>query len=137
MSEENKAVVRRLTGIFETGDLSVIDEVLASNFVDHNPFPEQAPGPEGMKQLIGMMRATFPDMAVSTEDMIAEGDKVVSRWIGTGTHQGEFMGVPATGNKVTVTGIGIGRLVDGKIVEHWEQFDAMGMVQQIGAIPSQ
>ena len=85
--------------------------------------------------MIGMMRATFPDMVVSTNDMIAEGDKVVSRWTGTGTHQGEFMGIPSTGNKVTVTGIGIDRLVDGKIVEHWEQFDTMGMMQQIGAIP--
>ena len=117
MSEENKAVVRRFTEVFQTGDLSTLDEVLASNFVDHNPFPEQAPGREGMKQLIGMMRTTFPDMAVSTEDMIAEGDRVVSRWSATGTHKGEFMGVPATGNKVTVTGIGIDRIMDGKIVE--------------------
>ena len=137
MSEENKAVVRRFTEVFETGDLSILDEVLASNFVDHNPFPEQAPGLEGMKELIGMMRATFPDMALTTEDMIAEGDKVVNRWSATGTHQGEFMGVPATGNKVTVTGIEINRLVDGKIVEHWEQFDAMGLMQQLGAIPSE
>ena len=137
MSEENKAIARRFAEVFETGDLSVLDELLASNFVDHNPFPEQAPGAEGMKQLIGIMRATFPDMTVTTDDMIAEGDKVVSRWTGTGTHQGEFMGVPATGNKVTVTGIGIDRIVDGKIVEHWEQFDAMGMMQQLGAIPSQ
>ena len=137
MSEQNKAVVRRFTEVFETGDLSILDEVLASNFVDHSPFPEQPPDREGMKQMIGMMRATFPDMAVSTDDMIAEGDKVVSRWTGTGTHQGEFMGIPATGKKVTVTGIGIDRVVDGKIVEHWEQFDAMGMMQQLGAIPSQ
>lgn len=137
MSEENKAVVRRFNEVFETGDLSILDEILASNFVDHNPFPEQAPGPEGMKELIGMMRATFPDLALTTEDMIAEGDKVVNRWSATGTHQGEFMGVPATGNKVTVTGIAIDRVVDGKIVEHWEQFDTMGMMQQLGAIPGQ
>ena len=137
MSEENKAVARRFYETFEKGDLPIVDEVLASNFVEHNPFPDQPPGPEGMKQVLGMMRATFPDMAVSTQDMIAEGDKVVSRWTGTGTHQGEFMGIPATGNKVTVSGIGIDRVVDGKIVEHWEQFDAMGMMQQLGAIPSQ
>ena len=137
MSEQNKAIVRRFIDIFRTGDMSVIDELLASNFVDHNPFPEQAPGPEGMKQVIGMMRTTFPDMQVSVDDMIAEGDRVVARWTGTGTHRGEFMGVPATGNKVTVTGIGIDRIEGGKIVEHWEQFDAMGMMQQIGAIPNQ
>ena len=75
-------------------------------------------------------------MDLAIDDQIAEGDRVVSRWTGTGTHQGEFMGVPATGNKVTVTGIGIDRIEGGKIVEHWEQFDAMGMMQQLGAIPS-
>ena len=90
-----------------------------------------------MKQMIGMMRGIFPDLVLSTEDLIAEGDKVVLRWSATGTHQGGFMGVPATGNKVTVTGIGIDRIEGGRIVEHWEQFDAMGMMQQMGAIPSE
>ena len=137
MSEENKAVVRRFYETFEKGDLSIVDEVLASNFVEHNPFPDQPPGPEGMKQVLGMMQAAFPDLALSTEDMIAEGDKVAVRAKITGTHRGEFMGLPATGNKVTVTGISIYGVVDGKIVEHWEQFDAMGMMQQLGAIPGQ
>ncbi len=129
MSEENKAIARRFVEVFQTGDVSTLDEVLASNFVDHNPLPEQAPGPEGMKQMIGMMRGIFPDLVLSAEDLIAEGDKAVLRWSATGTHQGEFMGVP-------VTGIGIDRIEGGKIVEHWEQFDAMGMMQQLGAIPS-
>jgi steroid delta-isomerase-like uncharacterized protein len=137
MYEQNKAIARRFFDIFESGDLSIIDELLASSFVDHNPLPEQKPGPEGMKDLIGGMRATFPDLKVTGDDMIAEGDKVVTRWTGIGTHQGEFLGVPASGNQVTVTGIGIDRIEGGKIVEHWEQFDAMGMMQQMGAFPSQ
>ena len=141
MSEQNKAIVRRFFEVFQTGDLSTLDEVLASNFVDHNPFPDQQPGPAGMKELIGGMRATFPppppDMNVTVDDMIGDGDKVVTRWTGSGTHQGDFMGVPASGNKVTVTGIGIDRIEGGQVVEHWEQFDAMGMMQQMGAIPSQ
>ena len=137
MSDENKAVVRRFYETFEKWDLSILDEVLASNFVEHNPFPEQPTGPEGMKQVLGMMRAAFPDSEMSVEDLIAEGDKVAVRAEMTGTHRGEFMGLPATGNKVTVTGISIYSVVDGKIAEHWEQFDAMGMMQQLGAIPGQ
>jgi steroid delta-isomerase-like uncharacterized protein len=137
MSEENKAVVNRFYEVFDEGDLSIVDEVLASNFVEHNPFPEQPPGPEGMKQVLSMMRAAFPDSEMAVEDVIAEGDRIAVRAEMTGTHRGEFMGLPATGNRVTVTGLSIWRVVDGKIVEHWEQFDAMGMMQQLGAIPSQ
>ena len=84
-----------------------------------------------------MLRTTFPDIDVSVDDLIAEGDRVVIRWTGTGTHSGEFMGVPATGVKISVTGIAIDRIEGGKIVEHWEQFDTLGMMQQLGAIPSQ
>ena len=87
MSEENKAIARRFVDVFRTGDVSVLDELLSSDFVDHNPFPDQAPGPEGMKELISMMKGVFPDMVVSTEDMGAEGDKVVTRWTGSGTHR--------------------------------------------------
>lgn len=137
MSEENKAAVNRFYEVFDEGDLSIVDEVLASNFVEHNPFPEQPPGPEGMKQVLSMMRAAFPDSEMAVEDVIAEGDRIAVRAEMTGTHRGEFMGLPATGNRVTVTGLSIWRVVDGKIVEHWEQFDAMGMMQQLGAIPSQ
>ena len=137
MSEENKAVVRRFYEVFRAGDMSIVDEVLSSSFVEHNPFPEQAPGPEGMKQLLGMMRAAFPDSAILLEDLVAEGDKVAVRAEMTGTHRGEFMGIPATGKKVTVTGISFYTVADGKITGHWEQFDAMGMMQQLGVIPGQ
>ena len=138
MSEQNKEISRRVFDVFNNAaDLSALDEVVAGDVVDHNPMPDQKPGLEGMKQLISGMRAAFPNMSVTVDDIIADGDRVVARWTGTGTHNGEFMGIPATGNNVTVTGIGIDRIDGGKIVEHWEQFDAMGMMQQLGAIPSQ
>ena len=136
MSEANMAVVSRFYEVFEEGDLSIVDEVLASNFVEHNPFPDQLAGLEGMKQMLGIMRAAFPDSGISVQDMMAEGDKVAVRAEMTGTHRGEFMGIPATGNKVEVTGISIYTVADGMITEHWEQFDGMAMMQQLGAIPS-
>jgi steroid delta-isomerase-like uncharacterized protein len=83
-----------------------------------------------------MYRNAFPDVQLSIEDQVAEGDKVVTRWIGRGTHQGELMGVAPTGNQVRVDGMTISRIEDGKIIEEWEIYDALGMMQQLGAIPS-
>ena len=136
MSEANKAISRRIFDIFSGGDLSILDEVLADNYVDHNPFPGQAPGREGVKQIVTDMRAAFPDLEVTQEDQIAEGDKVVTRWSASGTHQGEFQGIPPTGKRVDVTGIVIDRIAGGKITDHWEQFDSMSMMIQLGAIPA-
>ena len=138
MSEQNKAVSRRLVDeVFGKGNISAVDGLLADDFVDHNPIPDQPPGREGFKHTASAVRTAFPDLTLTVDDMIAEGDKVVTRWTGTGTHSADFMGIPTTGKKVTITGIGIDRIAGGKIVEHWEQFDAMGMMQQLGVIPSQ
>jgi predicted ester cyclase len=82
-----------------------------------------------------MYRTAFPNIHVTIEDQIAEGDKVVTRWTGHGTHQGELMGIPPTNKAVTVTGIAIDRIVAGKIVEHWENFDQLGMLVQLGVVP--
>ena len=89
-----------------------------------------------MKEWAIMIRNGFPDIHMTAEDFVAEGDKVASRFEAQGTHNVEFSGVPATGKAVTVSGINIMRIADGKIVEHWVQYDVMGMMQQIGAIPS-
>ena len=132
----DKAVVRRFYEVFRAGDMSILEEVLSSNFVDHNPFAGLPPGPEGLRQVIGTLRAAFPDSGISVEDMLAEGDKVAVRAEMTGTHRGEFMGIPATGNKIAVTGISIYKVAGGKITDHWEQMDAMGMMQQLGAMPA-
>lgn len=137
MSEENKAVSRRvLEESFNQGNLAVIDELVSADYVDHDLPPGLPDGPEGFKQLVAMYRAAFPDVQMAIEDVVAEGDKVVIRWTARGTHQGELMGIPPTNKQVTVTGIDINRLAGGKMAEHWGNFDQMGMMQQLGVIPS-
>ena len=135
MSEENKAAFRRITEAFSTGDLSTFDELISPQFVEHNPAPGQESGPEGMKQLAAMFRIAFPDMQVTIEDLIAEGDKVVGRITARGTHRGEFLGAAPTNKVVTMQEIHIGRFSDGKMVEHWGLEDSLGLMQQLGLIP--
>ena len=133
-TEENKAMHHRFgEELFNKGNFAVADELLATNLVDHNPFPGQAPGPEGVKQIATMLRAAFPDIHFTWDDKIVEGDKAVIRSTMRGTHKGEFLGIPATGKQVAVTGIDIVRIEGGKIVEHWGQQDTLGMMQQLGA----
>ena len=135
MSEENKAAFRRIANAFSTGELSAFDEVISPQCVEHNPAPGQGPGPEGLKQLATIIRTAFPDLQVTVEDLIAEGDKVVGRMTARGTHRGEFMGVAPTNKVVTMEEIHIGRFSEGKVVEHWSLEDSLGMMQQLGLIP--
>jgi steroid delta-isomerase-like uncharacterized protein len=114
--------------------LDLAGEIYDAAYVYH-PDPHRVKGPEGVKQIVGVYRAAFPDLHLTIEDLIAEGDKVVVRFTARGTHQGDLMGVAPTGKEVTVTGISIVRIAEGKIVEEWENFDALGMMQQIGAVP--
>jgi steroid delta-isomerase-like uncharacterized protein len=134
-AEENKAIARRGYEAINQNNLDALDEVVASDMIDHDPAPGQAPGLEGVKQYFSSLHSAFPDVQLNVEDMIAEGDKVVARLSVSGTHQGEFMGIDPTGNRVTITGIDLLRIVDGKIVEHWGNFDDLGMMQQLGVIP--
>ncbi len=138
-TEENKAVARRVYETFNTamrtGNLALLDEVLAADAVDHNPAPGQGPGLEGVKQAFGMFRAAFSDLRFEVEDMIAEGDKVVSRVNFSMKHTGEFMGIPPTNKQVTQEGIDILRIAGGKVVERWGLFDNMALMQQLGAMP--
>ena len=139
MSEDNKALARlALEEVWSSqGDLDAADELYAPNYVDHDPAsPEDIRGPEGAKELASMYRNAFPDNRYSVEEQVAEGDMVVTRWIASGTHQGEIMGIAPTGNRVTMAGTSVERIVDGKIEETWDNYDALGMMQQIGAIPS-
>ena len=134
MSEENKAIVRR---VIEKGtnakDLSVFDELVSTSFVDHEAGPE--PGePEGAKRLMEMITAAFPDWRWSIEDQIVEGDRVVTRYTARGTLWGEFMGIAPTGEEVEVTGINIVRVEKGKIVESWGNSDKLRMMRRLGAI---
>ena len=126
--EENKAVTRRfLEEIFQGGNLELVDELFAPNFVLHDPsVSEEVQGLEALKQYITMYRPAYPDTHFTVEDQIAEGDEVVTRWTGQGTHQGELMGIAPTGNQVTVTGIEIVRISGGKIEETWGQLRRPG-----------
>ena len=135
MSEENKAAFQRITDVFSSGNLAAFDEVVSPQYVEHNPAPGQGSGPEGLKQMATMFLTAFPDMKVTVEDMIAEGDKVVGRVTARGTHKGEFMGVAPTNKVVTLQEIHICRFSEGKMVEHWGLEDSLGMMQQLGLIP--
>lgn len=135
--ENNKALVRRFyEEVFNQKKRAAIDEFSDPNYVDHTAPPGLPAGIEGQKQLIGMYLTAFPDLHLTVEDMIAEGDKVVSRWSGSGTHQGKFMGIPPTGKQGTVTGIEIIRIAGSKFVEHWMELDALGLLQQLGVVPA-
>ena len=139
MSEENKEKVRRfLEEAFNEGNLDVADELFTSDYVLHDPsLPEEMRGPEGVKGYVQMYRSAFPDTNITVEDQIAEGERVVTRWTGRGTHQGELMGIPPSGNQVELSGITISRFEGGKIAEDWTNYDTLGMMQQIGAIPEE
>ena len=136
--QENKAITRWfLEEIFAGGNLELVDELFAPNFVLHDPsIPQEVRGPEGIRQYITMYRTAYPDTHFTVEDQIAEGDRVVTRWTGQGTHQGELMGIPPTGTRVTVTGIEADRIAGGKIEETWVSYDALGMMQQLGVASS-
>ena len=139
LTETNKALSRRyLEEVFNQGKLNVLDEIIASDHVNTGPgtLPGLPVGPEGDKQLVTMYRNAFPDIHFTIDEQIAEGDKVVTRWTGQGTHKGELLGIPATGKSSTVTGIAVDRIVNGKIAESWGIFDQFGMMQQLGVIPT-
>ena len=136
MSEENKAIARRLIDeLANKGNMAVIPELAAADFVSHQIGGEDVRGHEGLRQLMTMYRTAFPDLHMTVEDQIAEEDRVVTRWTARGTHKGDLQGIPPTGKQVTVTGIAIDRFVGGKIAEEWEVFDQMGMMQQLGVVP--
>lgn len=134
--EENKATVRKfIKEVFEGGNLDLIEDLFAPDYVLHDPvLPEEVRGPEGIERYVSMNRAAYPDTSFTIEDQLAEGDEVVTRWTGRGTHRGELMGIPPTGKGVTVTGIEVDRVSDGKMRETWVNYDALGMMQQLGVV---
>jgi len=134
--EANKALTLRYwEEVANKGNLDLIEEICAPDYVCHE-VDQDIRGPEGVRQFIFMLRAAFPDLHVTVEDVIAEGNKIVQRWTGRGTHQGALMGIAPTGNRVSVVGITISRFKGGKVSEEWEVYDMMGMMQQLGVIPS-
>jgi steroid delta-isomerase-like uncharacterized protein len=137
MSEVNKILVLRgWEEIVNQKNLDAFDEFYAANAVHHEP-DQDLQGLEEVKQYIAMYFEAFPDMSVSVEDLIAEGDKVVSRYAYLGTHQGELQGIAPTNKHIEKEGITIHRIEGGKIVEEWEQYDKLSFLQQLGAVPEQ
>lgn len=132
---ENVAVVNRyLEEVWNQGNLNVVDELFTEDYTRDNPAG-LPPNSEGFKQMAGMIHAAFPDLTLTVDETLTQGDKVVQRWSGRGTHDGELFGVPPTGNEVSYAGISIYRLEDGKIARDWTIVDMMGIMQQIGAVP--
>jgi steroid delta-isomerase-like uncharacterized protein len=135
---DNATVIDRINDeAFNSGDVAVLDELVAENFVEHDPMPGMAPDREGFKAMIRGLREAFPDFHTEVEDQIVAGDKVVERWSCTGTQEGEFMGLPPTNRHVEIHGMDISRLADGRLVEHWTQVDMMSMLQQLGAMQAE
>ena len=132
-----REIARRFTEDgWDKRDARALGEMLSNHFVDHDPVPGQSPGGDGYAQMAAAFFGAFPDLRVQNHDVIVEGDKAVARWTANGTHRGELMGIPATGKRVSLKGLDILRVANGKIVERWGEFDALGMMQQLGAIPS-
>lgn len=138
--ERNKLIGRRvLLEIWGEGRLEVVDELYAPEYVDHvsrGPEPATVSGPEGLKEAVTLFRTAFPDLRYEVHQQVAEGDVVVTRFSATGTHLKPFLGAAPTGRRIAYTGIDINRVRDdGRIVESWVQYDALGLLQQLGLVP--
>ncbi len=134
--ETNTTVASRwYEEVFNAGNVALIDELFAPDFVDHDPS-NPLPGLEGVRQLVSMYRGAFPDLHLTIEDEITEGDRIVTRFTGRGTHRGLLMGIPPSGKRVTITAIDILRFENGRIAEHWGNQDLLGMMRQLGVIPA-
>ena len=136
-AEANKALVRRFYEEIDKGNLDILDELVAPDYLDHNPppFPGLHAGLDGLKQAFRISREATPGHH-QIEDQIAEGDKVVTRLTSYGKHEGDLPGAPRTGNDLKMTSITIHRIANGKLVEKWAEKDVLGFLQQIGVIPS-
>ena len=135
--EDAKDVSRRFVEeILTQGKVAAIEELVAPDFVDHQPFPDVPPTRDGLKQAILQFRAAFPDGMFVIQDLFAEGDRVALRTTFRGTHQGEYAGVPATGTQVEFTAIDILRVAGDRLAEHWGLSDDLGLLTQLGIVPA-
>ncbi len=132
---------KRLLAAFDSGDVSVADELLDPQAISHDPATPAAMqslrGPEVFKRTVSMYRAAFPDLRMVVDDVMSDGDKVALRWHTEGTHLGELEGLAPTGKKASVTGLSIDQWRDGRLVESWTQWDNLGLARQLGAAPSE
>jgi steroid delta-isomerase-like uncharacterized protein len=134
--EANKALIRRMIEeVVNAGNLDAVDELLAPDFVNHNPMPGAIPDRDGFRQAFRNLHAAFPDLRAIDSDLIAEGDRVVVPRGFEGTHHGPFMGVPPTGKRIVLDGIAVFRVVSGQICERWAVLDTLGVMRQLGLVP--
>ena len=132
----NEAIVSRfIEEVINQGHLSAADEIVAENFIELDPLPGQRQGREGLKEVIAMLRAAFPDIHWNTDETVSAGEKVVTRFTWTGTHRGPFLGIPPTSKPVRVKGVVIDRLVSGKMTDSSILMDTFGLMQQLGVVP--
>jgi steroid delta-isomerase-like uncharacterized protein len=138
MSEHNKAIVRRLFAeLWNTGNLSMADQIFAPTYEHHDSStPDFGRGPDSEKKRASLYRNAFPDMHLTIEDVIAEGETVMTRWSCQGTHKGDLNGIAPTGKRITINGVTIARVSAGKIVEGFVNWDALGLMQQLGVVPA-
>ena len=136
MSEGNKNAVRRLfEEVWNKGNLPVADELFSSTYVHHDAStPDVGRGPESEKKRATLYRTAFPDIRLTMDDIIAEGETVVARWSCRGTHKGDLSGIPPTGKQVNITGVSIARFANGKMEEGWVNWDALALMQQLGVV---
>jgi steroid delta-isomerase-like uncharacterized protein len=133
MSAENKALVRRyVKEVLNKRNLTLVDELFAPTFIDHDSSMPQAKGPAVVKRLAAIVHSSFPDLHFTIEDMVAEGDRVAYRYSVCGTHENDFMGIAATGKQSSFTGIHICRVANGQLQEEWENWDTLGVIRQLG-----
>jgi len=136
MAQDNATIVRRFVDeVITRGNIDAAAQFVWEDVVEQVPLPGQGPGLEGLKDILRAMRSGFPDLVFSTIEQVSEGDKVASRFEWTGTHQGEFLGIPATGRSVRVWGIVIDRLVEGRIKDTRIIMDTLGLMVQLGVVP--
>jgi len=137
MSEENKAVARAVAEMISDHDLSRLDEVYAPEVVNHDPVTGEIQGRDEMRDYLAGYLEAFSDLRMTVVDQVAEGDKVVSRWRAEGTHDGELLGIPPSGNRISVEGVTTDRFEGGQIIEAWDLADFLGLMQQVGAVPAE
>lgn len=137
MSESNKQVIQTfIEDVLNQGRFERANDLVKEDFVELDPLPGQVQGREGLKAILHMLRSAFPDMHWIVKEMVAEGEKVVTRFVWTGTHRGAFLGVPATGRSVEVKGVVIDRLENARMADSRILMDTMGLMQQLGVIPA-
>jgi steroid delta-isomerase-like uncharacterized protein len=133
--EHNKALARQFfEEAYNTGNVALLEHLLAPTYVDQKAPPGTPSGPEGIAAVITMFRRAFPDLHFTIEDQVAEGDKVATRYTFRGTQQGELMGISPTGKQVSIGGISIYRITDGKMQQAWIEYDMLGLLQQLGVV---